>query len=299
MRQVRIATTAFLVPDGPSSPASNLDRALSYVEKAARRGADIVCLPETVTTVHVSGDPAVHADPFPGPVTKAFGHAARQGSLCVVAPYLTRVGRRIYNQATIFDRRGAVAGYYRKVQPTGEELRFVTAGDALPVVRLDFGSIAVMLCMDIYFPEIPRLYAARGAEIVFWPTVTHGPTQEGLAIQLRSRAIDYSVVMVESNIAGYAPYAPYGGRFKPATARIVDQAGDVLAQTGRREGLAVADVDLDEIRLTSQCVLLREPDHIKQDLARLMQRKLYAREYARLARGTVLRPQGRAGKRKR
>ena len=62
MRQVRIATTAFLVPDGPSSPASNLDRALSYVEKAARRGADIVVMDMIMTPILV---PMIGLPEFP------------------------------------------------------------------------------------------------------------------------------------------------------------------------------------------------------------------------------------------
>jgi hypothetical protein len=59
---------------------------------------------------------------------------------------------------------------------------------------MDFGRIAVMICMDIYFPEIPRIYAFKGAEILFWPTVSHGPTQETLRTQLTARAVDNSLI---------------------------------------------------------------------------------------------------------
>jgi predicted amidohydrolase len=98
-----------------------------------------------------------------------------------------------------------------------------------------------------------------------------------------SRAIDNALVVVESNMAGHPPYAPYSGRYRPGTARIIDHNGDLLAQTGRREGLAFADVDLDEIRLTSWCVLLREPDHFREDLESITRLDLYAREYRELA----------------
>ena len=154
----------------------------------------------------------------------------------------------------------------------------------LPVFDLDFGRIAVMICMDIYFPEIPRIYAFKGAEILFWPTVSHGPTQESLRTQLTARAIDNSLIVVESNLANHPPYAAYAGRFRPATARIIDHNGDILAQTGRRHGVAIATVDLDELRLTSQCVLIREPDHTREDLQRITRLDLYAREYGRLSR---------------
>jgi len=58
----------------------------------------------------------------------------------------------------------------------------------------------------------------------------------------------------------------------------------VIAQTGRRHGVAVAAVDLDEVRLTSSCVLIREPDRMKEDLESITRLDLYAKEYAKLSR---------------
>jgi len=283
MRKVHIATTSFLVEDHPHTIEMNVRRALEYVSEAAGKGADILCLPEMVTTTNVPEDLAYHAEDYPGEYTEAFREEARKSRLNLIAPYFVRVGTILYNQATIIDRKGEVVGYYRKVQPTGAESHHVTPGDELPVFDLDFGRIAVMICMDIYFPEIPRIYAFKGAEIVFWPTVTHGPTQEALRTQLTARALDNSLIMVEANLAGHPPYAPYAGRFRPATGRIIDHNGDVIAQTGRRHGIAMATVDLDEVRMTSGCVLIREPDHTREDLQSIARMDLYAREYGGIA----------------
>ncbi len=283
MRNVRIGTTAFLVEDTPHTIELNLERATGYIMQAKEGGADILCLPEMVTTANVTKRLEYHAEDYPGEFTKTFRRAARKHSINVIAPYLVRSGKKIYNQATVFDRRGAIVGFYRKIQPTAEESRHVAYGDQLPVFDLDFGRIAIMICMDIYFPEIPRIYAFKGAEILFWPTVSHGPTQEALRTQLIARAVDNSLIVAESNLANHPPYAAYSGRFRPATARIIDHNGDILAQTGRRHGIAIAPVDLDEVRLTSQCVLIREPDHMRDDLQRITRLDLYAREYARLS----------------
>jgi predicted amidohydrolase len=282
MRNVRIATAAFLVEDHPHSVEMNVERAVGYVRRAHELGADILCLPEMVTTANVPKEFEYHAEEYPGEFTKAFQRAARSNDINLVAPYFVRSGKHLYNQATVINRKGKIAGFYRKVQPTAEERRMVTPGDDLPVFTLDFGRIAVMICMDIYFPEIPRIYAFKGAEVLFWPTVSHGPTQEILRAQLTARAVDNSLVVVESNLANHPPYAPYNGRFRPATARILDHNGDILAQTGRRHGVTLATVDLDEVRLTSGCVLLREPDHMREDLERITRLDLYAKEYAAL-----------------
>lgn len=289
MRPVTIGTTSFLVEDSPHTVDMNLDRAAGYIEVAGKGGADILCLPEMVSTAALPGDIFAHAEEFPGKVTRFFQRAARAHRLNLIAPYLVRVGGAVYNQATVVDRKGKIVGIYRKVQPTGDELRHVAPGNALPVFSLDVGLVAVMICMDIYFPEIPRVYALKGAEILFWPTVAHGPTQEALRTQLTARALDNSLIVVESNLACHPPYAPYAGRYRPGTARIIDHNGDIIAQTGRRHGVAFATVDLDEVRLTSQCVLIREPDRMREDLESITRLDLYAEEYAKLAKSRTRR----------
>jgi predicted amidohydrolase len=284
MRNVRIGTTAFLVEDSHHTIDMNIGRAIGYIGLAKEQGADILCLPEMVTTANVPRDMEYDAEEYPGTITAAFRRAARAHKINIIAPYLVRSGKKIFNQATVIDRRGKIVGFYRKVQPTAEESHHVTPGHELPVFKMDFGRIAVMICMDIYFPEIPRIYAFKGAEVLFWPTVSHGPTQEALRTQLTARAVDNSLIVAEANLANHPPYAAYAGRYRPATARIIDHNGDILAQTGRRHGVATASVDLDEVRLTSQCVLIREPDRMRKDLESITRLDLYAKEYAKLSR---------------
>ncbi len=284
MRSIRIATVSFEVRDQFHTVDGNLHAALAHVAEAAARGADVVCLPEAVLTTNVSADEAHTAERWRGEHTQAFAAAARTHGIDVVAPYYVRQGVRVYSQATVLGRDGSVAGFYRKVQLNGAETGWLAAGERLPVIRLSWGRVGLMLCFDVYYPEIARIYAMHGADLLFWPTITHGPTQEALRTQATARAIDNSLVVVESNLAVAPPYAPYRGRVHPGTARIIDHNGDVLAQTGRRPGIALADVDLDAPRLTLDCALVREPDHLREDVARMFRADLYAREYEALAR---------------
>jgi predicted amidohydrolase len=281
MRQVRIGTVSFLVEDTPHTIEMNIKRGIEYIRRAARLGCDIICLPEMFRTLNVPGMES-DADLFPGPTSGRLGAVAKEEGINVIATYYVEVEGRIYNQATIFNRNGEIVGFYRKVQPTASETGVVSAGSELPVFDLDIGRVAVMICLDVYFSEITRIYAHKGAEIVFWPTVMHGPTQSGVLAQLTSRAIDHSLVIVESNLSGHPPYAPYAGRYRPGTARILDHNGDIIAQTGRRHGIAVADIDLDEKRLTSWAVLIREPDQFREDMESITRLDLFAREYAAL-----------------
>jgi predicted amidohydrolase len=269
--------------DTPHTVEMNLERAIGYIREASESGAEIVCLPETVTTNGVPEYRQAIADSDSW--LERFSEAAKQFEIAVLAPTYVMDAGVVYNQASVFDRAGRIVGSYRKVQPTGAEAAFTALGDSLPVIDLGFAKIGIMICMDIYFPEIPRIYAMKGIDLLFWPTVAHGPTQSGLEAQLRSRAIDNSLHVIESNLAGHPPYAPYEGRFYPGTGRIIDFNGDILAQTGRRAGLAIADIDLDEQRTTSHCVLIHEPDRTREDLESIARMDLYAKEYAEIARG--------------
>ncbi len=281
MRNIRIATVSFLMEDEPHSVEMNLDRIASYIKEASHNGANIVCLPETVTTngvanVKAETDGYLHWTDF-------FVTEAIRNSIAIVAPFFVREGNAIYNQATIFGPVGNTLGYYRKIQPTGSEAKWVTPGSSFPVIDLGFAKVGIMICMDIYFPEIARIYAMKGIDILFWPTTTHGPTQNGLEAQLRSRAIDNSLYIVESNLAGHPPYAPYNGRFYPGNARIVDFNGDIIVQSGRRAGVAVATIDLDERRKTADVVLIHEQDDTRADLEALVRMDLYSKEYGEIA----------------
>lgn len=283
IRPVRIGTVSFLLEDGPHTIEFNLQRAEGYIRHGAEMGCDVVCLPEMFRTLNVK-DRESEPEEINGPTAQLLSQLASDLRMNIIGTWYVSEAGKIYNQATVFNRSGAVAGYYRKVQPTGGEMiAGITAGSQFPVIELDFGKVAVMICMDIYFPEIPRIYAHKGAEILFWPTVSLGPTQEGLLAQMTSRAIDNALWIVESNLANHPPYAPYSGRFRPGTARIMDFNGDVIAWTGRRGGLAVADINLNEERLTSWTVLLREPDCFRDDLQSITRLELFAKEYAAIA----------------
>lgn len=287
VRKVRVGTVSFLVDDGPAAVEANVRRGVGYIEEAAALGCDIVCLPEHFNVFNVpgtEGEQVAAAQTVPGPLSDMISERAAAHKMHVAANFPVRENERVFNQTTFYDRRGEVAGVYRKVQPTAGEcaVNGVTPGDSLPVIELDFGTVACMICMDIYFPEIVRILSLKGAEIVFWPTMAHGPSEFNLETQLRARAMDYNVYMVESNYSQAPPYAPYAGRCRPGRARIVDFDGHIIADTGHRPGIAVADIDLDEVRLGKSIVGFSDPDRMRPDLERLARLDLYAAELAEL-----------------
>lgn len=287
MRRVRIGTVSFLVDETPATVQDNIGRAAGYLDEAARLGCDVALLPESFPCYNLgpgSARLAEHAESIPGPVTGMMSQKARELKMNVVANYPVVEGGRLYNQTTFFRRDGEIAGFYRKMQPTAAEFSHldVTPGDEIEVIEMDFGRAGCIICMDLYFPELVRILSAKGAEVVFFPTMSHGPSEYNLQTQICARAMDYCVTMVEANYSKAPPYAPYAGRHNPGRARIVDHDGLIIADTGHRPGVAVAEVDLDARRSSISVCGITEVDDLRDDLLRMARLDIYAREYEKL-----------------
>ena len=112
---------------------------------------------------------AAAATTVPGPFTDALGELAARHSTHVVAGVAERDHRvpgTIYNSAVVIAPSGDVVATQRKLHPAGEERHYFGTGDEIVVARTDIGSIAVALCYDVYFPEIPRTAALRGSTML-------------------------------------------------------------------------------------------------------------------------------------
>jgi predicted amidohydrolase len=154
-------------------------------EKYPARGLDLAILPETIVT-SPRGSAAERAVPLDGPVRSTFSALARKHSAYIVAPMDLAEsgpeGTTYSNAAVLFDRKGEVAGIYRKVRPvavlgTDELERGITPGKSYPVFDCDFGKLGLQICWDIQFEDGWAALAEKGAEIVAWPTASPSTAQ--------------------------------------------------------------------------------------------------------------------------
>jgi predicted amidohydrolase len=154
--------------------ADNVARSLALIEQAAGQGAAIVVLPELCNTGYVfQGRPEAfaQAEAVPdGPTTQAWAAAAARLNIHIVAGITERAGERLYNAAVVIGPRGYM-GTYRKLHLWGEENLFFEPGDlGLPVFDTEHGRLGVAICYDGWFPEVYRLLAMQGVDIVCMPT---------------------------------------------------------------------------------------------------------------------------------
>jgi N-carbamoylputrescine amidase len=153
----------------------NVLRTLSLIDEAAAAGAQLVVLPELANTGYMfeNRDEALgQAESIPGGATaNAWTDAARSLGIHI-AGGIAELGEdgRLYNSALLVGPQGVI-GTYRKLHLWNEEHRIFERGNqGLPVFETAIGKLAIAICYDGWFPEVYRLLAAQGADIICVPT---------------------------------------------------------------------------------------------------------------------------------
>ena len=163
-----------------ADPAANLAKTLALAEKAAKKGAQIICTQELFRSQYFcQSEDHGHfklAEPIPGPSTAAFQKLAKKHQVVVIASLFEKRASGLYhNTAAIIDADGALLGIYRKMHipddPLFYEKFYFTPGDTgFRAWQTRYGKIGVLICWDQWYPEGARLTALQGAEILFYPT---------------------------------------------------------------------------------------------------------------------------------
>ncbi|HEX7729783.1 MAG TPA: carbon-nitrogen hydrolase [Terracidiphilus sp.] len=164
---------------GPD-PEANLEAAVGHIREAAKRGAQVVCLPELFRAQYFCQREDLRlfdlAEPIPGPSTKRLGELARELRVVIVASLFERRAPGLYhNTAVTMGTDGAILSVYRKMHipddPLYYEKYYFTPGDlGFKSADTPFGRIGTLVCWDQWYPEGARLTALQGAEILFYPT---------------------------------------------------------------------------------------------------------------------------------
>jgi len=248
---------------------ANLQRAVSFVEQAAKLGAKVVCLPELFRSQYFcqKEDAALFdlAESVPGPSTDALGKIACEKKVTIIAPVFERRAAGLYhNSAAIIDAEGNISGIYRKMHipddPAYYEKFYFTPGDlGFRVFDTDVGKIGTLICWDQWYPEGARLTALRGASVLFYPTAigwhphekeAHGAAQrEAWQTIQRSHAIANGVYVAAVNRVGHEkPSDGEPGIEFWGSSFLCDPFGVVIAEAATdREEILLGEVDLARI----------------------------------------------------
>ncbi|MGH8961796.1 MAG: carbon-nitrogen hydrolase family protein [Jatrophihabitantaceae bacterium] len=254
MRAVTVAAVQVAPAPGPltaASIATNCAHAVTLVrECVAATGAELVVLPESVTTGFTPGVDVNTlwnlVSPIPGPVLEPFtAVAAELGVHLVVGSYERGPARGIvHNAAVVLGPSGDVLGVYRKTHPFGGERAdrggWVTAGEDICVVDTPLGRIGVIICFDGDYPELSRITAIKGAEIICRPSALLR-SADLWELTNRARAYDNHVYVIGANATGIDP----AGVIYFGNSMIVTPIAEVVARAASHECWVSARLDPD------------------------------------------------------
>jgi N-carbamoylputrescine amidase len=256
-----------------ADPQENVEKAAARVADAARKGAQVVCLPELYRSPYFcqKEDAALFdlGETVPGPSTERLSKVAKEHGVAVVVPIFEKRAPGLYhNSAVILDADGRTAGLYRKMHipddPSFYEKFYFTPGDlCFKAFDTRFGKVGTLICWDQWYPEGARLTALQGAAILFYPTAigwhphekaSHGAAQRDAwrTIQ-RSHAIANGCFVAAVNRVGHERTVPgEPGLEFWGTSFLCDPFGVVIAEASTdKEELLVAEVDvarMEEVR---------------------------------------------------
>jgi len=227
----------------------NLKQIAEQAGKARRKNLDLLVFPELQLTGYTMRDEVSHqAEPIPGPSTSRIEKIAREHGVHIVfgMPEESEVKGVIHNTAVLVGPKGLV-GRYRKIHlPTHsvfEERRYYRPGQEAPVFKTDLGVIGLNICYDLYFPELTRLQALQGAQLVVCISASPGLRRRFFEGFCLSRAMENALYLAYVNRIGVEEGLQFWGG-----SRVVAPNGSVLAQCKYDvEEFQPCKVDLDEV----------------------------------------------------
>jgi len=226
------------------------------IAEAAQRGAELVCLPEFSLIPYFPGarlpEGFDYAEPIPGGVSESFfSEMAKKYKVKIVGSlYEEADDGGLFDTATVHDETGKLIGVTRKIQiPSGNgyhETDYYAGSDQYPVVKLEALTIATPTCYDQWYPEIARIYALGGAELIVYPTAIGDEpenrvmdTQDSWETVMRGHAIANGIFIAAVNRVGTENgVAFYGSSF------VCGPDGRILVRASRdKTEVVIAELD--------------------------------------------------------
>jgi deaminated glutathione amidase len=230
----------------------NLEKSVDFIAEAAGKNAELVCFPEFQMAFSPGSQSATQlasiAETVRGNFVLTLAAAARKNKIGVVTAIYEKSGKsnRVYDTAVMISPAGKVSSVYRKLHLYNalgfkESAKLVPGKNIVRPAKTRAGSVGLLICYDLRFPELSRILTVKGADVLVAPSawVAGKMKEEHWQTMIKARAIENGSYVVAPNQVGNI----YCGR-----SMAVDPFGVVLVDMGQREGVEAIDIDRSRVQ---------------------------------------------------
>jgi predicted amidohydrolase len=230
---------------------NNLKKILKYISQAASKGSVLCTFPEFMMCYTPSSQSASelasNAETIDGEFVMSISKMAKQSSIQVVGTLYEKSPKpkRVYDTSFLMDTNGKVISTYRKIHLYDalgfkESVKLYPGSSISKPVKTSVGKMGMMICYDLRFPEMSRILASSGSEVLVVPSAwVKGKMKEEHWLTInKARAIENGCYVISPDQVGNI----YCGR-----SVVVDPYGKILLDMKKREGIGIVDISLDEV----------------------------------------------------
>jgi len=246
---------------------NNLEKTIKLAEQAAKNDAQIICLQELYKTPYFPQYKNLkkekYSETIPGESTKVFSEIAKKYKVVIIVPIFEKDKfGKYHNSAVVINIDGKLLSTYRKIHipqdPLFYEKNYFQAGDTgYKIYKTKYGTFAVLICYDQWFPEAARTVKLAGAEIIFYPTAIgtifgekqkEGDWHDSWETIMRSHAIANSLYVVAVNRVGKEDKLNFWGQsfICDAFGKIIKRASD------NKEEVLISKIDLAKNKIIAE-----------------------------------------------
>jgi predicted amidohydrolase len=248
-RNFRVALAQMSCKQG--NKAHNLKNIERKAIEARRHGADLAVFPELSVTGYVVRDQLYElAETIPGPSTSILENIARKTGIHIVAgmPELSdKTQATMYNTAVLVGPTGFIGKYHKMYLPTHsvfEEKRYFRPGYQAAVFETELGKIGLVICYDLFFPEVTRLARLKGAQLIVCISASPAIRRAYFETFTAARAIENTAFLAYVNLVGVEDGLQFWGG-----SRLNGPQGKIIAKARYdEEDMVFGEVDYADIR---------------------------------------------------
>lgn len=221
----------------------NFKRIQETIEIASANKADYILFPELFTSGYLSKiEIKGQAETLNSDSINKIRKTAKEHNCGVIFGFAENLNGKLYNTALFINKLGEIAEVYRKIHLFEFEQNIFSPGEECPVIDIPEGKIGLMITQDMEYPEISRILAINGAQLILVLCANMFPYQPSHSVYLHARAMENHVFVASANKVGLE-----GDNIFFGESMIIDPQGTIIYKSGNNEELPIIEINLDEI----------------------------------------------------